>query len=66
MSDSTKLVGPFKESAEFATNLGIAIALHQAIKEFEGAKDSMSKEMAQVQLDILCQVLLVTDLVAEA
>lgn len=66
MSDPTKSVGPFKEASEFATNLGISIALHEAIKEYENAKDSMSKEMAQVQLDILCQVLMVTEAVAEA
>jgi|TARA_B100000519_G_C13999343_1_gene323199 hypothetical protein len=66
MADPTKSVGPFKDASEFATNLSISIALHEAIKEYENAKDSMSKEMAQVQLDILCQVLMASDLIAEA
>ena len=66
MPDPTKSVGPFKDASEFATNLSISIALHQAIQEYENAKDTMSQEVAKMQLDILCQVLMTSDLIAEA
>ena len=66
MADPTKSVGTFKDASEFATNLSISIALHQAILEYEQAKDSMTKEMAQIQLDVLCSVLLTSDITAEA
>lgn len=66
MADPTKSVGPFKDASEFATNLSISIALHQAIQEYENAKDTMSEEIARMQLDILCQVLMTSDLIAEA
>jgi hypothetical protein len=66
MADPTKSVGPFKDASEFATNLSISIALHQAIQEYENAKDTMSEEVAKMQLDILCQVLMASDLIAEA
>lgn len=61
-----KSVGPFKKSEEFATSLGISLALHEAILEHERAKDSISKEIAEIQLDLLCSVLLTTDIIAEA
>ena len=66
MADPTKSVGPFKDASEFATNLSISIALHQAIQEYENAKNTMSQEVAKMQLDILCQVLMASDLIAEA
>ena len=66
MPDPTKSVGPFKDASEFATNLSISIALHQAILEYEQAKGSMTEEMATMQLEILCQVLMTSDLTAEA
>ena len=66
MADPTKSVGPFKDASEFATNLSISIALHQAIQEYENANDTMSQEVAKMQLDILCQVLMTSDLIAEA
>jgi len=66
MADPTKSVGPFKDASEFATNLSISIALHQAIQEYENAKETMSEEVAKMQLDILCQVLMASDLIAEA
>jgi hypothetical protein len=62
----SKSVGPFKNSEEFATSLGISLALHEAIMEYENAKDSISKEMAEIQLELLCSVLLATDIIAEA
>tara|TARA_R110000824_G_scaffold46748_4_gene133952 strand:- start:3054 stop:3266 length:213 start_codon:yes stop_codon:yes gene_type:complete len=61
-----KPVGPFKKSEEFATSLGISLALHQAIIEFDKAKDSIDKEIAEIQLEMLCAVLLASDIIAEA
>jgi hypothetical protein len=66
MGNPTKSVGPFKDANEFATNLSISIALHQAILEYEQAKDSMTKEIAEIQLDLLCSVLLSAEVTAEA